>query len=309
MFTPRTVFPPHNVPLANFAVHHRKALADLKKMAKSIDMVLELRDCRAPLSTINPLLTNALPGVPKLTLYTKRDIGKVKQSVLAPIHYGNIEEFRMVDVDKRKYAGRLLRELKGIAAAQVPPPPLGFRVMVVGMPNAGKSTFINMFRRIAYGKYSPKVARTGSMPGVTRALSEQISVSQDPKVYVVDSPGVLMPQVHNWEHMLKLCLIGAVPRSLVDPVVLADYLLYHINLEYPTGGRYPGPLSNDINAVLWSLANTLRRKPSMDNWDPNKTAIEWVDRYISGGIAKLMLDDLDPKNVQATLARVDAYNN
>lgn len=304
MFKPRTQFPPHNVPLANFAGHHRKALADLKKMGPKLDLVLELRDSRAPLSTINPLISRALPGVPKITLYSKRDISKIKESLLLPVHDGNKEEFRMVDVDQRKYASRLLKDLKAIAGEQFPRPPLGFRVMVCGMPNAGKSTFINQIRRIVFGRNAKKVAFTGDKPGITRHVSEQIKVSWDPEIYVIDSPGVLVPQVYDWEQMIKLCLIGAVPRNLVDPVVLADYLLFKINLWYPTGGRYPGEPSNDIYEVLWNIANKSRRKPKKDEWDPNNTAVNWVDQFIRGGVCKLILDDLSPENVRSVLARV-----
>lgn len=298
-FVPRLEFPKHQVPIASFAAHHRRALADLRFLSGQVDLVLELRDSRAPLSSVNPLINQALPGIPKLTLYTKLDESTLKRSHVEPLHTD--QNFHLISMDERKYASRLLKEFKAKAEAQTPQPPLGFKVLVAGMPNAGKSTLINKFRTIFAGKRAKKVARTGSTPGVTRAVSEQIMVSESPRVYVLDTPGVLMPQIHNWEQMLKLCLIGAVPRSLVDPMVLADYLLYQINRWYPNGGKYPGELSNDIETVLWNLAHTNRRHPSRDTWDPNHTADEWVDRFIRGGIGKVNLDDLSVDVVEKEL--------
>lgn len=300
-FVPRLEFPKHEVPIASFAAHHRRALADLRFLSGQVDLVLELRDSRAPLSSVNPLINKALPGIPKLTIYTKRDESPLKASHVEPLH--SDQNFRLISMEKKKYASRLLKDFRTMAEAQSPKPPLGFKVLVAGMPNAGKSTLINKFRVIFAGKYAPKVARTGSTPGITRAVSEQILVSETPRVYVLDTPGVLMPQIHNWEQMLKLCLIGAVPRGLVDPMVLADYLLYHINRWYPNGGRYPGELSNDIETVLWNLAHTKRRLPSRDTWDPNHTADEWVDRFIRGGIGKVNLDDLSIDVVEKELEK------
>jgi len=295
-FVPRTQFPEYNVPLAAFASHHRKALADLRDLASQIDYVLELRDSRAPLSTINPLIGQALPGVPRITLYTKRDLSRVNASKVAPLHPDG--HFRVISTEEPKYARQLLKDFKVQFNAQTLKPPLGFKILIAGMPNAGKSTLINMLRKVVFGKNAKKVAATAPTPGKTRATSEQILVSKDPKVYVVDTPGVLLPKVQDWEHMLKLALIGAVPTNLIDPIVLADYLLYHINLTYPAGGKYPGPQSNDIMEVLWSLAHKQRRKPSRETWDPNQTAIVWIQRYISGEICTLCLDDMSPNNVE-----------
>lgn len=301
-FVPRRTFPEHNVEMANFVGHHRRALADLKGMSREIDFILELRDSRAPISSINPLFDQVLPGTPKFILYTKRDVSLLRTSQLAPVHPDGM--YQLIDVNERKYANRIVAQLKKLAAAQHPKPPLGFRVLITGFPNSGKSSLINKMREAVFGKYHKKVARTGSQAGVTRKVSESILISKEPKIYLYDTPGVAVPQAYNWEHAIKLALIGAIPFGRLDPILLADYLLYQMNQFYPLGGRYPGPMSNDIHQVLWSLAHNKRAKPKRETWDEKNIAAQWVNRFAMGGIGKIQLDDLSTLALQEILPKL-----
>ncbi|XP_012590275.1 PREDICTED: mitochondrial ribosome-associated GTPase 1, partial [Condylura cristata] len=100
-------------------------------------------------------------------------------------------------------------------------------VMVIGVPNVGKSSLINALRRQHLKK--GKATRVGGEPGVTRAMTSRIQVCERPPVFLLDTPGVLAPRVDSVETGLKLALCGTVLDHLVGEETLADYLLYTLN--------------------------------------------------------------------------------
>ncbi|GAV50696.1 hypothetical protein ZYGR_0Z01190 [Zygosaccharomyces rouxii] len=295
-FIPRFDFPRYNIPIADFKGHQLKALRRFEKLKPQFHLVLELRDLRAPLSTRNVLLDQVVDKRhhERLVIYTKRDCFPSSSPYLdrlAQWHAELEENFLMVDSRHRNASNHILRcihwhhELhreKNYGLA----PPLGFKVLVTGMPNVGKSTLINSMRGS-----SGKVARTGSEAGVTRSTSESIKIGQDGNgVYLIDTPGVGLPaRLSDANRMLALKLCGCVKRSLVDPWIQADYLLYLMNLQLPYGtdnikeaerklSTYPGALeepTNDLEVVL----NRLRRHPRESD---TSVALRWLEEPRSG---------------------------
>ena len=171
-----------------------------------------------------------------------------------------------------------------------PRPPLGLRLMVIGMPNVGKSTFVNTLRQTGY-QYSSisskrsNVAKTGGQPGVTRATSEMIRICEDPDLLMHDTPGVFLPSVKNAETMITLALIGCVLPTLVDPVIQADYLLYVLNLQDPKGLKYreycPYP-TNNVDELLFHIAKKRGVLKKNDSFDELGMATHWVNRWRQG---------------------------
>ncbi|GMM50121.1 putative GTPase [Starmerella bacillaris] len=287
MFQPRLTFRVPETRIAYFPGHQRKALEQFRLIARNADFALELRDSRAPISTVNPLISQNLPAIPKLVVYTKLENSILKPDFLEKLHPDN--DYRLVDSARTKYSSNILRELKEYSKNMFPPPPMGLRVLITGMPNVGKSTFINNLRRKYLGPNAyRKVCKTGENPGVTRAISEQILISEEPRITILDTPGLLIPHIDQ-THVLTLGLVNAIPLSLFDPVLLADYLLFKLNL-LPGQNRYPGPPSNNIEEVLWNIANAGRKKPSLKKWDIDTEARQWLARFNAGKVAKLNLD-------------------
>ncbi|EMG48639.1 hypothetical protein G210_0760 [Candida maltosa Xu316] len=210
-FKPRTVFPDYNIPLNNFKGHHQKALSKLGHLAPQLDLVLEIRDCRAPVSTTNVLFDKVLARKKKLILYSKKDLSILNSPLLDKWHKPRNEEYMFVDCRSPVDATRVIKKLRNLYNKMDMPPPLGLRTMIVGMPNVGKSSMVNLLRQVGLERDGStkfrKVARTGHQPGVTRNTSEIIRISQDPDILMYDTPGVFVPTARNVETMLALGLI------------------------------------------------------------------------------------------------------
>ncbi|NXB22708.1 MTG1 GTPase, partial [Rhagologus leucostigma] len=102
-------------------------------------------------------------------------------------------------------------------------------ILVIGVPNVGKSSLINSLRRLHLKK--GKATAVGGEPGITKAVLSRIQVCEKPLMYLVDTPGVLPPRLGDVETGMKLALCGAIHDHLVGEDVMADYLLYTLNKQ------------------------------------------------------------------------------
>lgn len=289
-FVPRTVFPDYNLVLSNFKGHHQKALTKFGHLAPQIDLILEVRDSRAPISTTNVLFDKVLAHKRKIVLYSKKDLSIIKPHLLRKWHKN--EDFLFVDTRKRSDARRILEAIKQQYDLLLPPPPLGLRTMIIGMPNVGKSSLVNTLREEGLTSKDPtkisnkkrKVARTGGQPGVTRNTSEIIRLSRDPNILVYDTPGVFLPSVKDSQTMLALGMAGCIHTSFIDPIIQADYLLYILNLQDPSGQLYANYLphpTNNVHELLYWIAKG-RNKIRGGTFDELGMAIHFVNIWRQG---------------------------
>ncbi|NXY80488.1 MTG1 GTPase, partial [Glareola pratincola] len=108
-----------------------------------------------------------------------------------------------------------------------------YSILVIGVPNVGKSSLINSLRRLHLKK--GKATAVGGEPGVTKAVLTKIQVCEKPLMYLVDTPGVLPPRLGDVEMGMKLALCGAIRDHLVGEDIMADYLLYALNKQQQFG--------------------------------------------------------------------------
>ena len=154
--------------------------------------------------------------------------------------------------------------------------------MIAGIPNVGKSTFINSFAGRA-------AAKTGDRPGVTRG-KQWIRLNKN--VELLDTPGILWPKFDDREVGMRLALIGSIRDEITDTAELAVWLIRYLHTEYPDAvkERYDVETTDDMALTLRQIAVRRGCLKAGGAADLEKAAKVMIDDFRSGRLGKLTLE-------------------
>ena len=213
-----------------FPGHMAKAKREIADKIKLIDIVVELVDARAPYSSKNPLFNSVVNNKPRLIVMTKEDLAddkltqkwidfyKSKGYYAISVNLKQFNEYKkIIQVCKEILKDKMAREAKkGLK-------PRAMRAMVLGIPNVGKSTFINRLAK-------RKATVTGNKPGVTKA-QQIIKVDKDFELF--DTPGVLWPKFESEDIARNIALIGSIKQQILPREDLFIYAVEYLVKNYP----------------------------------------------------------------------------
>ncbi|KAJ1265358.1 hypothetical protein BS78_08G070600 [Paspalum vaginatum] len=217
-----------------FPGHMAAASRAIRDRLKLADLVIEVRDSRIPLSSANEDLQPVLSAKRRILALNKKDLANPNIMNRWLNHFESCKQDCIsINAHSSTSVSQLLAlaELKLKEAISKEPTLL---IMVVGVPNVGKSALINSIHRIATSRFPVqdkiKRATVGPLPGVTQDIAG-FKIATQPSIYVLDTPGVLVPCIPDMETGLKLGLTGAIKDSVVGEERIAKYLLSVLNIR------------------------------------------------------------------------------
>uniref|UniRef100_A0A668VQR0 Mitochondrial GTPase 1 n=1 Tax=Oreochromis aureus TaxID=47969 RepID=A0A668VQR0_OREAU len=297
-----------------FPGHMAKGLKQMRANLKSVDCIIEIHDARISFllyHTIkqNPVFQDTLSAKPHLLILNKMDLADLsnKQRILKKLEKEGMTHVLFTDCLKQRDDN--IKKLVPMVMDIIASKPrfnreenTNYCLMVIGVPNVGKSSLINSLRRTNLKK--GRASRVGGEPGITKAVLTKIQVCERPIMYLLDTPGVLPPKIESVETGMKLALCGTILDHLVGEDIIADYLLYSLNrlgkFSYVEKYDLQEP-SDDIQHVLKRIAVKLGKTQRVKAITgvgnvtitiPNYTAAayDFIRAFRKGELGQVMLD-------------------
>lgn len=273
-----------------FPGHMKKTQREIKENLKLVDAVIEIRDARIAASSANPDIDKLCEYKPRIILLNKSDLCEAR-TTKAWINKLSSEHVMVLEVNCLSGKGlnqikpaleKLLKEKhdrlrkKGLVKIQM-------RVMVVGIPNVGKSTFINKMAK-------NNIAKTGDRPGVTKS-KQWIKTKMD--IEMLDTPGVLWPKFEDEETALNLAFTGAIKDEIMDTEELAFNLVKRLQEFYPNQLKDRYKLEEISEDALETLDNIARKRGCLikgGEIDYNRISTIILDEFRGGKIGNISLE-------------------
>lgn len=268
--------------------HMTKAIRQMREDIKLVDLVIELLDARIPLSSRNPDIDNLGQNKARLVILNKSDLADESQNNLWDKYFKD-KGYTVLKVDSRvnslaKTVDKAIEvackekidanKKKGINRP--------IRAMVVGIPNVGKSTFIN-----SYAKRS--VAKTGNKPGVTKG-KQWIKIGKN--LELLDTPGILWPKFDDEQIGLNLALVGSMNDNNLDSAELAFQFIKQTRENYPDilKNRFNIEGNEDIVEEMYQVADVRNCKLPGNKLDLDKASKIILDEFRNGKLGRITLD-------------------
>ena len=269
--------------------HMTKAKRQMQEDIKLIDLVIELVDARIPLSSRNPDIDELGKQKARLILMNKADLASEEQTKVWMAYFQD-KGYYAIKLDSRSRAGmKSISEVimkackekierdrrRGIKNRPV-------RAMVVGIPNVGKSTFINTYAGRA-------CAKTGNKPGVTKG-KQWIRLNKN--VELLDTPGILWPKFEDQKVGLYLALIGSIKDEILNTDELSLELIKILQKNYPgvLEERYQAIESEAAAEILIQIARNRNCVKKGNELDYSKAALLLLEEFRSGKLGRITFE-------------------
>ncbi len=282
--------------------HMAKTRRQIAEDLKLVDIVIELLDARIPIASQNPDISKITSGKKKMIILNKCDLADEKQNKLW-VEYYHKKGIKAVLTDSNSGKGveACIREIEKIMAQdlqiQAEKGRIGrkIRAMILGIPNVGKSSFINRISKRT-------TAGVGNKPGVTKQ-KQWIRINQ--KVELLDTPGVLWPKFESEEVALNLAFTGTIKDDILERTEIAYYLVkflienYRQNLceRYKLDEKYiqetlnqDQPENSNIYEIMLEIGRKRGCIMSGGNIDEEKTARIILDEFKNGKLGKITIE-------------------
>lgn len=269
--------------------HMSKTKKMMKENIKLVDVIIELVDARVPLSSKNPDIDEIAGAKPRIILINKYDLANPNYTKKWEEYYKDqgfytsllnsksIKEVSKVkDIVYEACKEKIERNRKkGMLNKPI-------RAMVVGIPNVGKSTFINSISKKAS-------AKTGNKPGVTKG-KQWIKLGKD--IELLDTPGILWPKFEDQAVGLKLALIGSIKDEILQSYELAIKLITFLKEYYPSylEKRYNISTSNTEEIILEDIGRRRGCLMKGGEIDLDKAANILLDDFRNGKLGRITLE-------------------
>lgn len=273
-----------------FPGHMVKTKREIKENLKLVDAVIEIRDARIPRSSSNPDIDALCKDKPRVIILNKSDLTEnsttkkwmeflsndtIKTIALNSLKGDGIRSIKpaLDELLKEKHA-RL--KAKGLVKITT-------RVMVVGIPNVGKSTFINKMAK-------NNIAKTGDRPGVTKS-KQWIKTSIG--IELMDTPGVLWPKFEDEEVALNLAFTGAIKDEIMDIEDLALKLVERLQINYPENLKVRYKIDELGETPLETMDLIARKRGcivSGGEINYNRIAVILLDEFRGGKLGNITLE-------------------
>lgn len=269
--------------------HMTKAKRQMQEDIKLIDLIIELVDARVPLSSRNPDIDELGKNKARMILLNKADLADERQN-RAWMEYFKEKGIYAVSIDSRNKGS-----MKAVSAAiteackekterdrrrGIKNRPV--RAMVAGIPNVGKSTFINTFAGKA-------CAKTGNKPGVTKG-KQWIKLNKN--IELLDTPGILWPKFEDQQVGLRLALIGSIRDEILNQDEMAIELIEYLKNHYQgiLADRYQVDENEDKVKILEQIALNRNCKMKGNELDYEKASKILLEEFRNGKLGKISLE-------------------
>ena len=272
-----------------FPGHMNKALHEVEERVKIVDVVIEIFDARAPFSSINEHLENATKNKRKLYIFSKADFADPKQTELWKNHFKTSDtDVLVLNLSDKKSVNQISQSVVELGkgkwdkekAKGMKPQPI--RTMIIGIPNVGKSTLINLLAK-------RNAAGVQNKPGYTRG-EQWIKVNE--KFILLDTPGILPMSYDNKKKAANLAVIGSIKQDILPNTYLVEYLLEVLKDKYPSSlaCRFGIDEITDRDNVCKAISN--KRGLLMKNGEPDleKAELLLLNEFKDGKLGRITLE-------------------